>query len=210
MSNVATGLNADQIQYLRDVLGIEGLVVPPFEEAGTSVARGPLDPIEAPAQYAPNSDSALTDETFNSLFKETPQPEWRSSGDQNAAKLIVLIASDDSRFPLEGEAGELTRKMIQAMKYPSSYTYILEWTHARSGNAPEGLRELLFTEPKPLLIFGANTGRSLASEVPAFGRWTTWEGHRLVLTEHPQDLLIEPDKKRVAWAHLQTFMKGLS
>jgi hypothetical protein len=146
-------LNVDQIAYLRDVLGVESLIVP-YMEAGTA--------------------PALDNGAFEASFEEN-QPgisEYRTSGDQNAAKLIVLIASQDAGFPLEGEAGDLTHKMIQAMKYPSSHVFILEWNHARPGSAPDGVRDLLAIDPKPLLIFGPTTASSLLGEIPAFGLWT--------------------------------------
>lgn len=175
-------LDADQIHYLRDVLGIDSPLFP-------AVAADFEDMFEAGARGL---------------------SEFRTSGDQNAAKLIILIASHDSGFPLEGEAGELARKMIAAMKYPSSHVFIIEWTHAELGNAPADVHELLETDPKPLLIFGTTTASSLIGHIPTFGNWTSWRGTRLVVTEHPNELLIEPDKKRLAWAHMQTFMKGLS
>ncbi len=196
-------LDADQIHYLKTVLGIESALLPRVLEVPATEILGPLPP-EAPS--APDTGA------FEAAFEEgvVGISEFRTSGDQNAAKVLLLIASESSSFPLEGEQGELARKMIAAMKYPSSHLFIIEWTHARLGNAPQGVRDLLEIDPKPMLIFGTTTASSLVGHVPSFGQWTSWEGTRLVVTEHPKELLLEPDKKRLAWAHMQTFMKGLS
>lgn len=197
-------LNSDQIAYLQDVLGIQGLIVP----AGGFV-RSEVSEISA---HGREHESTQDTGAFEAAFEEgTPGlSEYRTSGDQNAAKIIVLIANENGVLPLQGETGDLTLKMIQAMKYPASHVFVIEWTHARNGNAPAGVRELLAIEPKPLLIFGKTTASSLMGEIPVIGEWTTWEGARLVATEHPSELLAVPDKKRLAWSHMQTFMKGLS
>lgn len=194
-------LDADQIQYLRDVLGIDSAILPRVLEIPESDFAAPV-----------GADSSTDPDLFESEFASGIRglSEFRTSGDQNAAKLIILIASEDSGFPLEGEQGELARKMIAAMKYPSSHVFIIEWTQAELGNAPQGVHDLLETDPKPMLIFGTTTASSLVGHIPTFGNWTSWNGTRLVVTEHPRELLLEPDKKRLAWTHMQTFMKGLS
>ena len=202
-------LNSDQIAYLQDVLGIQGLIVPKggFVLSGDSLHANDME------SQQHGSDLVHVDTgAFEAAFEEgTPGlSEYRTSGDQNAAKIIVLIANEGASLPLEGETGDLTLKMIQAMKYPSSHVFVVEWNHARNGNAPEGVREILAVDPKPLLVFGKTTASSLMGEIPVIGQWTTWGGTRLVATEHPNDLLATPDKKRVAWSHMQTFMKGLS
>ncbi len=175
-------LSDDQIVYLRDVLGIDSVVLP-------AVAPGePADGLDV--------DSNVIS-------------EWRSSGDENAAKMMVLVSSETAGFPLDGESGELTHKMIQAMKLGGSDVFILEWNHAHTPAPLEILQTLLRTA-KPVLIFGAGTARSLIGHFPAIGEWSAWEGVRFVATESPHDLLMRPELKRVAWAHMQVFMKGLS
>lgn len=171
-------LSDDQIVYLRDVLGIDSVVLPavvPIESA---------DGLEAGS-------------------------EWRASGDENAAKIIVLVSSETASYPLSGESGELTHKMIEAMKLGSSDVFILEWNHAHTP-APLEIKQTLLRSAKPVLIFGAGTARSLIAHFPAIGEWCAWEGVRFVATESPHDLLMRPELKRTAWAHMQVFMKGLS
>lgn len=177
---MTTKLSADQLHYLRDVLGIESVVLPfidtAFEDSfGTSEVRS----------------------------------EWRSSGDENAAKVIVLVSSETASFPLDGESGELTRKMIDAMKLSAPDVFIFEWTHAHTP-APLEIMQSLLRTAKPVLIFGAGTARSLIGHFPKVGEWSAWQGARFVVTESPLDLLSRPELKRVAWAHMQVFMKGLS
>ncbi len=171
-------LNDDQIVYLRDVLGIDSVVLP----------------------FAIPGESAEGVETGS---------EWRSSGDENAAKIIVLVSSETAGFPLNGESGELTLKMIDAMKLGSADVFILEWNHAHTP-APLEIMQTLLRTAKPVLIFGAGTARSLIGHFPAIGEWSAWEGVRFVATESPHDLLMRPELKRVAWAHMQVFMRGLS
>ncbi len=173
-------LSDGQVQYLRDVLGIDTVVLPPLAAA------------------APDD-----------LVSSTDVSEWRSSGDQNAAKVIVLVSTETAAFPLERESGELTQKMIQAMKLTGPEVFILEWNHAHTP-APTEILQVLLRTAKPVLIFGAGTARSLIGHFPAIGEWSAWEGVRFVVTESPLDLLRRPELKRVAWAHMQVFMKGLS
>ncbi len=166
-------LSVEHIQYLREVLGVDAVVLP----------------ILATVADAPS--------------------EWRTSGDENAAKVMVLVSSETASFPLDGESGDLTQKMIQAMKLTGPEVFILEWTHAHTPAPVEILQTLLRTA-KPVLIFGPGTARSLIGHFPAIGEWSSWEGVRFVATESPLDLLQRPELKRVAWAHMQVFMKGLS
>ena len=177
---MTTKLSADQIHYLRDVLGIESVVVP-FVDTAFEDSFAPSDVLS----------------------------EWRSSGDENAAKVIILVSSETAAFPLDGESGELTRKMIQAMKFAAPDVFILEWTHAHTPAPLEIMQSILRTS-KPVLIFGAGTARSLIGHFPKIGEWSAWQGVRFVATESPLDLLARPELKRVAWAHMQAFMKGLS
>ena len=175
-------LSDDQIIYLRDVLGIDSVVLP----------------------------AVVPSESAGSLETETDsRSEWRSSGDENAAKIIVLVSSDTAAYPLNGESGDLTHKMIQAMKLGGSDVYILEWNHSHTP-APLEIMQTLLRTAKPVLIFGAGTARSLIGHFPAIGEWSSWEGVRFVATESPHDLLVRPELKRVAWAHMQVFMQGLS
>lgn len=181
MSHLSDG----QLQYLRDVLGISEVVLPPL-----------LTGDDASAELA----TAATAPAVS---------EWRSSGDENAAKVFILVSSSTASFPLDGETGELTHKMIQAMKFAAPDVFILEWTHAHMP-APAEILQTLVRTAKPVLIFGSETARSLTGHFPAIGEWSSWEGVRFVATEAPADLLMRPELKRVAWAHMQVFMKGLS
>ena len=170
-------LTNDQLHYLRDVLGVDSVVLPVLEPAAAGGVKA--------------------------------ASETRTSGDENAAKVIVLVSSESASFPLDGESGDLTQKMIQAMKLTAPEVFILEWTHARTPAPAEILQTLLRTA-KPVLIFGTGTARSLIGHFPAIGEWSSWEGVRFVATESPLDLLLRPELKRAAWAHMQVFMKGLS
>ena len=172
-------LDPGQIQYMRDVLGITDVVLPMLAAEADSVA--------------------MTDDNS----------QWRTSGDENAAKIFVLVASSTASFPLDGETGELTRKMIQAMKMTAADAFILEWTHAHTP-APAEISQTLMRTSKPVLIFGAEAARSLIGHFPAIGEWSSWEGVRFVATESPMDLVLRPELKKTAWAHMQVFMKGLS
>ena len=173
-------LSLDQIHYLRDVLGIESLVMP------------------------------FVDTAFEDSFASSDVvSESRSSGDENAAKVIVLVSSETAAFPLDGVSGELTRKMVEAMKLSAPDVFILEWTHAHTP-APTEIMQALLRSAKPVLIFGAGTARSLLGHFPKIGEWSAWQGVRFVATESPLDLLARPELKRSAWAHMQVFMKGLS
>lgn len=177
-------LSEDQIHYLRTVLGVDSVVLPGIDPAAKS-------------------------EFITSAPVLEDGSQWRSSGDENAAKILCLVSSETTAFPLDGDSGELTRKMIDAMKLLPSEVYILEWTHAHTP-APKEIMQTLLRTAKPALIFGAGTARSVIGHFPKIGEWSSFEGVRFVATESPLDLLARPELKRVAWAHMQAFMKGLS
>jgi hypothetical protein len=172
-----SGLSDDQIRYLRDVLGIESVIL---GEGAAAVAQQPTPP------PAPISESRL-------------------KGHLKSARLLVVSAGEH-RFALEGEAGELANKMIQAMKLKPDDVAVLEWTSA----VPEDVRDAWNDWDGIALSFGELAAAQLTGSPSLSGSWLDAGSRRIMVTDAPSRLLAEPERKKIAWAHLQQVMKALS
>jgi hypothetical protein len=139
-------------------------------------------------------------------FASSSQTNWRQTGEIANAKFHVLIASDSDEFPLQGEAEALALKMFQAMKIPLSQIVRLEW---HSGGLCPSEIQAIAQAAAAVLIMGQNTARYLSEAKMPIGELHQWSGKNVLVTYSPSALLQSPDLKKMAWAHLQTFMKVL-
>lgn len=174
-------LTEAQLDYIRNVLGLDALVTPHAE----SIL------IDHASQAEPVVQPSLS--------------EVRAQGPKNA-KLVVVSGTRDSFFPFEGEEGALADKMIQAMKLNLNEVRRLEWC---KGEAPEEV--LKEVEASPLvLVFGEAAFSLLArGKVARAGEWTSVSSARVLVTYDPKLLMQEPERKKIAWAHLQTMMREM-
>lgn len=171
-----SGLSEEQLLYLRDVLGVESIVLSP--QAATA-----QQPVAAPA----------------------PISEIRIKGDLKSAKLLV-VSRGERAFVLDGEAGDLAAKMIQAMKLASKDVVVMEWT----SNLPDDVRDAWSAWKGVALSFGEQAAAQLTGSPSTSGSWIDSGARRIMVTDSPKRLLGEPDRKKIAWAHLQQVMKALS
>jgi uracil-DNA glycosylase family 4 len=127
--------------------------------------------------------------------------------------------------PFVGRAGQLLTKMIEAMGYRREDVYIANVVKCRppENRNPEPdemdacepfLRaQIAAVRPKVIVALGKIAVQALLRETTAIsrlrGRWSSYEGVKLMPTFHPAYLLRSPDEKRKAWDDLQLVMKEL-
>ncbi len=127
--------------------------------------------------------------------------------------------------PFVGRAGQLLTRMIEAMGYRRSDVYIANVVKCRPpGNRnPEPdemdacepfLRaQIRAVAPRAIVALGKIAAQTLLRDTTPIsrlrGRWSTYEGTRLMPTFHPAYLLRSPDEKKKAWEDLQLVMKEL-
>lgn len=177
-------LTEAQLEYIRNVLGLEALVTPPAESFLI----------------------AQSTESEQSLEQVEPSlSQMRVQGPKNA-KLVVVSGTRGDDFPFEGEEGVLADKMIQAMKLNLNEVRRLEWC---KGEAPDEL--LKEVESAPLVLVFGETAFSLLArgKVARAGEWTSVSSARVLVTYDPRLLMQEPERKKITWAHLQTMMREM-
>ena len=171
-------LDANQIHYLRTVLGVDSIIWP------RSFQRGPE-----------NQASHLSGEVA-----------W--IGGESRARLVAL-------FPLEtgdtltSDQELLVEKMIRAMK--------VSIDDVRRGFWPVGLAdataaiasELERHANQPVIVFGTGSGLSFDGRSLGIGESALLGSRRVHVTYSPRDLIDSPERKRLAWVHLQAVMKEL-
>ena len=132
------------------------------------------------------------------------------------------IALEDSlaRQPIGGEAWELTKRMLAAIKIPAdeAYSASLSCFYApgsrmtaedREACADIARRHVRLVRPKRLLLFGGGAAQALLGKpLPqARGHVHKVEGVRTVATFHPRDLINQPSNKSLAWKDLLLLME---
>lgn len=181
-----------QLDYIRNVLGLDALVTPRAESIF-------VDQVAATDQAAQHVDQQPDQHIEQSLS------EVRAQGPKNA-KLVVVSGTREDVFPFEGEEGVLADKMIQAMKLNLNEVRRLEWC---KGDAPEEV--LKEVEAAPLvLVFGESAFSLLTrGKIARAGEWTSVSSARVLVTYDPKLLMQEPERKKITWAHLQTMMREM-
>ena len=166
-----------QLHYLETVLGIRSVLLPEGSVAPVAVA--------APA----------------------PQIQVRMRGSPNGARLIAIWGRSASA---SGEAEILAQKMVAAMKLAPTDVLWMEWDETSEEDPAELSNEItkIVHQPgPPVLVFGERTAEKLIPVRVQAGRWIDYKGGRFMVTLAPETLLASAEKKKVAWAHLQTAMK---
>ncbi|MFO0583605.1 MAG: uracil-DNA glycosylase [Anaeromyxobacter sp.] len=127
--------------------------------------------------------------------------------------------------PFVGKAGQLLTKMIEAMGYARGDVYIANVVKCRPpGNRNPEPDEIEACEPylraqidairpKIIVALGKFAAQTLLRETTPItklrGRWSSYEGVKLMPTFHPAYLLRSPEEKKKAWEDLQLVMKEL-
>jgi len=145
-------------------------------------------------------------------------------GPENAA---IMLMSDAPNFedslagqPIGGEAWELTKRMLAAIRIPveQAYSASLNCLHVPGAKLSPAEREacvevarrhIRLARPKRLLLLGNGASQALLGKpLPqARGHVHKLEGVRTVATFHPRDLINQPSGKSLAWKDLLLLME---
>ena len=139
----------------------------------------------------------------------SPQLKVRTRGRVEDARLIAVWARSPSA---SGEAEILAEKMVAAMKIASPNVYWIDWTDGQDaigGELPAEVLSIVHRPGPPVLVFGESTAEKLIPIRVQTGRWIDYKGGRFMVTLSPEVLLDSAEKKKIAWAHLQTVMKAV-
>jgi DNA polymerase len=148
-------------------------------------------------------------------------------GPENAAIMLLTDAPtlDDAAAgqPIGGEAWELAKGMLAAIKIPAeqAYSASLSCFHVpgtkmsaadRGACAEIARQHIRLAKPKRLLLFGDGPAQALLGKpLPlARGHVHKIEGVRTVATFHPRQLINQPSNKSLAWKDLLLLMEDES
>lgn len=145
-------------------------------------------------------------------------------GVENAAIMLLTDAPTFEDFtagqPIGGEAWELTKRMLAAIKITAEQSYVapLNCIHVtgakmsaaeREACAEIAHRHIQLAKPRRLLLFGEGPAQALLGKpLPqARGHVHKIEGVRAVATFHPRQLINQPSNKSLAWKDLLLLME---
>jgi uracil-DNA glycosylase len=145
-------------------------------------------------------------------------------GPEGAAVMLLAEAPEDaSGGPISGEAWELTKRMLAAIRVPIDevYSAALSCFHVpgvrmsptdRDACAEIILQQIRLVAPKRLLLLGNAPSQALLGKrfTEARGHVHTVEGVRTVATFHPRHLIKRPLDKSLAWKDLLLLMEDES
>jgi DNA polymerase len=145
-------------------------------------------------------------------------------GPENAAIMLLSDAPTSEDFlsgqPIGGEAWELAKRMLAAIKLPveQAYSASLSCLHLpgtrmspadREACADIARKHIRLVRPKRLLLFGDGPAQALHGKpLPqARGHVHKVEGVRTVATFNPRALINQPSNKSLAWKDLLLLME---
>jgi uracil-DNA glycosylase len=148
-------------------------------------------------------------------------------GPENAAVMLLTDAPTFEDFtagqPIGGDAWELTKRMLAAIKIPVelAYTAPLNCIQVigtkmspadRDACAEIARRHIKLANPKRLLLLGDGAAQALLGKPLAHARGHVHkvEGIRTVATFHPRHLINQPSNKSLAWKDLLLLMEDES
>jgi len=122
--------------------------------------------------------------------------------------------------PIGGEAWELTKRMLTAIRIPADRAYAapLNCVHVAGAKMSPADREacaeiarnhIKLAKPKRLLLLGDGPAQALIGKpiAQARGHVHKIEGVRTVATFHPRSLINQPSNKSLAWKDLLLLME---
>ena len=137
--------------------------------------------------------------------------------------MLLAEAPEDSTGPLGGDAWELAKRMLAAIRIPveAAYSASLSFFHAPGARMTAAERDSLteiarthvrLVAPKRLLLFGDGPSLALTGKrlVEARSHVHKVEGVRTVVTFHPRHLVNRPLDKSLAWQDLLLLMEDES
>ena len=217
-------------------------------EAGVDVAvqdeprnwlKPPAPPPPKPMESAPPSNLAqpshqtlaeLQDWLSSSMQLPLASPTAKRVLPQGAEDAAIMLLTDAPTVedfaagrPVGGEAWELAKRMLAAIKIPLEQAYFapLNCIHVPGAKLSAADREacakiarqhIRLAKPKRLLLFGEGPAQALLGKpLPqARGHVHKIEGVRAVATFHPRALINQPSNKSLAWKDLLLLMEDES
>ena len=136
------------------------------------------------------------------------------------AIMLLAEAPEDGSGPIGGEAWELAKCMLAAIRIPvdQAYSAALSFFHApgarmsaaeREASAEIAGRHVRLAAPKRLILFGDGPSLALLGRrlIDARGHVHKIEGVRTIATFHPRHLVNRPIDKSLAWQDLLLLME---
>lgn len=198
----------------------------PTPKAKPAPAADPLPP----PNIAPPSHETLAElQSWLSSSMQLPlaSPSSKRVMPHGAEDAEVMLLTDSPALedltagqPIGGEAWELAKRMLAAIKIAPerAYAATLNCIHSPGGKLSPADREacaeiarkhIKLAKPKRLLLFGEGPSQALLGKpLPqARGHIHKVEGVRAVVTFHPRQLINQPSNKALAWKDLLLLME---
>jgi len=198
----------------------------PTPKAKPAPAADPLPP----PNIAPPSHETLAElQSWLSSSMQLPlaSPSSKRVMPHGAEDAEVMLLTDSPALedltagqPIGGEAWELAKRMLAAIKIApeQAYAATLNCIHSPGGKLSPADREacaeiarkhIKLAKPKRLLLFGEGPSQALLGKpLPqARGHIHKVEGVRAVVTFHPRQLINQPSNKALAWKDLLLLME---
>lgn len=202
---------------------------PPAPRAAPKVAE-PVAPPPNVAAPTHETLSELQQWLANSMQLPLASATAKRVMPQGAENAAIMLLTDAPTFedlmsgqPIGGEAWELAKRMLAAIKIPieQAYSASLSCLHVpgqrmspkdREACAEIARRHIRLAKPKRLLLFGEGPAQALLGKpLPqARGHVHKIEGVRTVVTFHPRQLINQPSNKSLAWKDLLLLMEDES
>jgi hypothetical protein len=195
-------MNEDQIYYLQEVLGVKNVLMP--------ILPVPIADVSQVTHDQNIVDQSLGNQNIGEQGAVSPieAARFQIYESDDKPKMICLAASADDHPIFQGESDSLAEKMILAMKLSSNQVTWIEWVNSAE-SCPSVILDRVLSSHVPILVFGVDAARSLLGAPALVGQWVEWSGVKLMVTYSLSQLLLEPNLKKEAWAHLQSIMKIL-
>ena len=190
-------------------------------------AAGEAAPTPNIAQPSHETLAALQDWLSSSMQLPLASPSAKRilpQGPENAAIMLLTdaptVADAADGQPIGGEAWELTKRMLAAIKIAVEdvYTAPLNCVHVPGAKMSPAEREacaeiarqhIRLAKPRRLLLFGEGPCQALLGKPLPQARAHVHkiEGVRTVATFHPRQLINQPSNKSLAWKDLLLLME---
>lgn len=205
--------NSDSLAlYFRSVLGVDSVVLP--APVALLAAMPEVPPEVLPAEQAYDQAHVQAHVQADELNRHRPQVQrherqLKVTGDFHQANLLVFASSARAEFAFDGEAGDLARKIVQAMKISIDQVCFVEWNWS-SEQAPDDVFNWLEqVEGRMALVFGRETFVRLVGEAPTLGLIQKAYGVGFMATHDLADLLKAAPLKKETWSHVQLLLSRL-
>jgi DNA polymerase len=195
----------------------------------TAPRPGPIEAPTTPNVVEPTHETLgeLQDWLASSMQLPLASPAAKRVMPQGLENAAIMLLTDAPTFedysagrPIGGNAWELTKRMLAAIKLSPQHAYIapLNSVHVtgtkmsaaeRESCAEIARRHIKLVRPKRLLLIGEGPAQAILGKpvTQARGHVHKIEGVRTVATYHPRALINQPSNKSLAWKDLLLLME---